>query len=240
MNKSRIKGASTRIIIVSLMIVLLIAIIAYYINDMKGEPKLSRLGITPEEMPNETTTSTTVPMEMGILGCNTTEDCPEQTKCDGEMFYYRNGSCGSDNNCSYSDWNSGNCTQSVQYCGAECYNDADCGSGFNACNGDKVVHVTPYCDSKSCTCKNLTTTVENCNNYDTSQCCNNNCGVQSVDYSCSNGVCVSTIINCTNCDSYTCSEGSCTSTCSKACGAECESSNDCDIECMPDCHCVGR
>lgn len=222
------------------MIIFSIAITTYYINGIKGKPKTSRLDIIPDEIPNETTTSTTIPMEIGILECNSTEDCPEQTKCEGKIFYYRIGSCGIDKNCSYSDWNSENCTQSVQYCQAECDSDDDCGSGYNACEGDKVVYVTPYCDSKSCTCVNSTVTIENCNDYDTSQCCNNNCGVESVDYSCSNGVCISTIINCTSCESYTCSEGSCTSTCSKVCGAECESNIDCDIECMQDCHCVGR
>lgn len=238
MKMKKGKGVSTKIFLVSLTaIFLIIAITAYYMNNMKRGLKSTHLGVIPEEIPNETTTSTTIPMEIGVLGCNSTEDCPEQTKCEGKMFYYRTGSCGSDNNCSYSDWNSGNCTQSLQYCGAECDSDHYCSSGFNACEGDKVVHVTPYCDSTSCKCVNSTTTIENCNDYDVFRCCNNNCGVEGIDYSCSNGVCVSTITNCTNCGSYTCSEGSCTSTCSKACGAVCESIVDCDRSDCVNCIC---
>jgi len=121
-------------------------------------------------------------------------------------------------------------------CGAECDSDDDCGNEYNTCDGDTVVHVTPYCTG-SCKCSSSTTTVENCNNRDTSQCCNNNCGYQNVDYSCSKGACVSSVGSCVDCGSYTCSGGSCTSTCSQVCGAQCDSDDDCDIGCRSDCTC---
>jgi len=109
---------------------------------MKGKSILSRLQIIPEEttnetlnetttsleiIPNTTITSTTIFLEKSMIDCNNNEDCPEQTKCEGNMFLYRNGICGSDNKCSYGDWNFGNCTLSIQYCGVQCDDESDCG-----------------------------------------------------------------------------------------------------------------
>jgi hypothetical protein len=49
--------------------------------------KLSaRLGIIPEIKENVATTST-IPLEV-IVECVSNEDCPDQTKCEGNKFYF--------------------------------------------------------------------------------------------------------------------------------------------------------
>jgi len=83
--------------------------------------------------------------------------------------------------------------------------------------------------------------VSECGNSGT-QCCNSNCGWQTADRGCTAGppvACYESIGACTDCGYYTCSGGACTTTCSQACGAPCDSNDDCPgtQTCGADCTC---
>jgi len=77
--------------------------------------------------------------------------------------------------------------------------------------------------------------------------CKTGCEKWHVTRSCSNAECIVTYTNSKECNPYTCSAGSCTATCSKACGAECETAGDCtnpphgscdEMSCNANCECV--
>jgi hypothetical protein len=131
------KKASARFIAVFLTLTFLIVVFAYLIESVK-EKLPARLEIIPEIKENMTTTSTTIPLE-AIGECINNEDCPDQTKCEGNIFYQRIKSCGSDYKCYYGDWIRGNCDQSKQNCGAACATDGDCAPGET-------------CDTSNCMC----------------------------------------------------------------------------------------
>jgi len=100
-------------------------------------------------------------------------------------------------------------------------------------------------------CWNTSTQAERVSQYcgdDFYQCCDSNCGKKLVTRGCSAGKCyVDYSGSCVDCGYYTCSAGSCTATCSKACGAECETTDDCtnpphdscdERSCNANCECV--
>jgi hypothetical protein len=125
-------------------IMLFIIVSAYYMGSVKEKLFPSRLEIIPGIEKNVTTTvtttfllETTIPVE-----CDTDEDCLNQTKCEGRRFYYKIGTCGSDQKCYYGDWIMGNCSLSVQNCGAECVRDSDCEELFPG----------TICNLESCMC----------------------------------------------------------------------------------------
>jgi len=139
MNRmKRKKGVSVRFILIFLAIIFFITASAYYMESMKEKIRPFPLQIIPEITPNETTTSTIIPTETTILECVSNENCQVQMKCEGTIYYYKTGTCGSNNKCSYDDWVRGTCEQSKNYCKAEC-NIGDCPPGSE-------------CDINTCKC----------------------------------------------------------------------------------------
>lgn len=86
------------------------------------------ISTTTSSITTSTTSSTTTTLlETSIpIGCSSNVDCLNQTECEGNVFYYKNGACGSDNICYFGNWISGTCIQSKQKCGALCDSEADC------------------------------------------------------------------------------------------------------------------
>lgn len=105
-------------------------------ESMREKLPPSRLGIIPGITENVTTTT----LE-SIVECANNEDCPDQTKCEGSIFYQKIGSCGSDYKCYYGDWVRGNCAQSKQNCRAACATDGDCGPD-ETCNTSDCVCIS--------------------------------------------------------------------------------------------------
>ncbi len=134
-------------------------------------------------------------------------------------------------------------------CDADCTatSDSTCHSACHTYNGcdhtvgcDGISSGSTICDATGeyeATC--CETSFSDCGT-EGSQCCDSNCGYQSVDYGCSDGSCWDDPVlgACTDCGSYTCSAGSCTTVCSEACGAACDEGTDCPSGiCQSDCTC---
>jgi len=139
--KTRIKDIS-KIAAVILAIILFIIVGAYYTQSMREKPP-ARLGITPE-ITSTTSTSTTMPLlttvnfEIGTFWCNSDEDCSDREKCEENLYYYKTGNC-INYKCSYGVWIRGTCTQSKQYCGADC-------------DGGGCPRTKPDCNMTICKC----------------------------------------------------------------------------------------
>jgi len=130
---------------------------------------------------------------------------------------------------------SGQCTEQCSVaCNAECESDSDCGALING-----------YCDLTTCSCVELCGDGSCGTGEDEWNCCQD-CGVPDpgcdddctrVSYTCVDNA---NIPNYESCSPYTCQNSQCTGQCSVACGAECETDENCSEGeiCTTDCVCV--
>ena len=148
-NNEKIKNSMNlrTLFIIFFMILFVVIIISIFyvtnIEEVKEEQEPNSLDIIPDIItttspqlettttiePETTTTETTISSFTIYATCETDNDCPGQTKCEQKIFYHRTGSC-INGECSYGEWTTGTCTQSVSNCGAECDSKDDCLGGL--------------------------------------------------------------------------------------------------------------
>ncbi len=158
-------------------------------------------------------------------------ECSDECSTDIDCTMYGNGDC--EEGETYS-----SCPQDC--CDSDCtaLDDSICHSecdGYNDCAFNLLCKRSPSgsyicCDSNEGSAECCEGTCVDCGT-ERYECCysdGSSCGRRYVDYYCSEGECYGPDIDtCQDCGPYTCSGGSCTSTCSQTCGAECDSPDDC-------------